>query len=212
MGELFGFVFVNLIGAHIGAAIGLLGSLFNSFSDIASGVLTALGGIIDFLTGVFTGDWEKAWNGVKDIFNGVFESFVALAKMPINGVISIINGAIAGINKLGFKIPDDVPVIGGKGFSINIPQIPMLYRGTDFWQGGPAMIHDRGAEIVDLPRGSRVYPHDKSIQMAREEGGKTISVTVSKIADTVIIREEADVDKIMDRFAKKLEFAAGNMA
>lgn len=212
MGEFFGFIFVETIGAFIGAAIGLLGSLFSSFADIASGVLTALGGIIDFLTGVFTGNWELAWNGIKDIFKGVFESLVALAKMPINGVIGIINGAIAGINKLGIKVPDWVPGIGGKNFSINIPTIPMLYRGTDFWQGGPAMIHDRGAEIVDLPRGTRVYPHDESIRMARKEGGKSISVTVNKIADTVIIKEEADVDRIMDRFAKRLEFAARNIA
>ena len=71
------------------------------------------------------------------------------------------------INKLDIKIPDWVPMIGGKGFDLNIPTIPMLYKGTSNWQGGTAVIHDRGGEIVDLPRGSRVYPHDKSIAMAR---------------------------------------------
>lgn len=209
IGELFGFIFVNLLGGFIGAAIGLFGSLFSSFSDVFSGIMTILGGIIDFVTGIFTGNWEKAWSGVKDIFGGIFDSIVALAKMPINGVIGIINGAIAGINKLGFKLPD---WLGGKEFKINIPQIPMLYRGTDNWGGGPAMIHDRGAEIVDLPKGTRVYPHDESIRKARKEGQKSISLQVAKLADTIIIREEADVDRIMDRFARKLEAVAGNMA
>lgn len=212
-GELFLAVFQVGLGSAIGAAIGLLGSLFQSASEIFSGLMTSLGGLMDFITGVFTGNWAMAWNGVKSIFSGVFSSLVALAKTPINGVISIINGAIAGINKLGVKVPDWVPMLGGKEFKLNIPKIPMLYRGTDYWQGGPAMIHDRGAEIVDLPRGTRVYPHDKSIQMARQEGSKGgRTVNIAKLADSITIQDAADVDEIMERFVKKLEAAMENMA
>lgn len=212
-GELFKVVFEVYLGAAIGAAIGLFGSLFQSATEIFSGITTALGGLMDFITGIFTGNWTKAWNGVKDIFSGVFSSLVALAKAPINGVISIINGAIAGINKMGIKIPDWIPKLGGKEFKINIPQIPKLYRGTNYWQGGPAMIHDKGAEIVDLPRGTRVYPHDKSIQMARQEGGNgSRNVYIAKLADTIIIRETADVDEVMEEFVKKLEQTEGNIA
>lgn len=212
-GELFKAVFEVGLGSAIGAAIGLLGSLFQSASEIFSGLMTSLGGLMDFITGVFTGNWAMAWNGVKSIFSGVFSSLVALAKTPINGVISIINGAIAGINKLGVKIPDWVPMLGGKEFKLDIPKIPMLYRGTDYWQGGPAMIHDRGAEIVDLPRGTRVYPHDKSIQMARQEGNRgSRIVNIAKLADSITITEAADVDEIMERFVKKLEAAMENTA
>ncbi len=211
-GEFFKMVFEVYLGAAIGAAIGLFGSLFQSATEIFSGLMTALGGLMDFITGVFTGNWSQAWNGLKDIFRGVFSSLVALAKTPINGVISIINGAIAGINKLGVKIPNWVPMLGGKEFKVNIPKIPMLYKGTDYWQGGPAMIHDRGAEIVDLPKGTRVYPHDKSIQIARQEGrsGKMV-VNIEKLADSIVIRETADVDMVMDRFIKKLEEAEEGM-
>lgn len=74
------------------------------------------------------------------------------------------------------------------------------------------MIHDRGAEIVDLPKGTRVYPHDKSIQIARQEGrsGKMV-VNIEKLADSIVIRETADVDMVMDRFIKKLEEAEEGM-
>lgn len=113
---------------------------------------------------------RKAWEGIKTIFKGVFDSLAALCKAPINAVIGIINGAISGINKLNISIPDWVPGLGGKSFGINIPTIPMLYKGTDNWKGGAAIIHDRGGEIVDLPQGSRVYPHDKSVEMARKDG------------------------------------------
>lgn len=212
IGELWMKVFQVELAGIIGGAIGLFGSLLQSVSDIFAGLTRIFGGIVDFITGVFTGDWEKAWSGVRDIFGGIFETIVALAKAPLNGVISLINGAIAGINNLGIKIPDWVPRLGGKEFKINIPTIQMLYTGTNNWRGGPAMIHDRGAEIVDLPSGTRVYPHDKSLQMAREEGKKKVTVIVQKIADKVEISDPQDVDRIMDRFVKKLEETAENMA
>ena len=42
------------------------------FTGLVDGIKQILGGIIEFLTGVFTGDWDRAWNGVKDIFKGVW--------------------------------------------------------------------------------------------------------------------------------------------
>lgn len=213
IGQLWFTVFKVELAGIIGGAVGLFGSLLQSVTEIFAGLTRVFGGIVDFIVGVFTGDWEKAWTGVKDIFGGIFDMLVALAKAPINGVISLINGAIAGINNMGITIPDWVPKpLGGKSFKIDIPTIPMLYSGTNNWKGGPAMIHDRGAEIVDLPSGTRVYPHDKSIQMAKEEGQKKVTVLVQKIADKVVISDPNDVDKVMDRFIRRLEDVAANMA
>ncbi len=209
--ELMKTVFGIQFAAIIGAATGYISSFASSAMDMASGLIQACKGILDFLTGVFTGNWSKAWNGVKDIFSGVFKSFAALAKAPLNAVISIINGAIAGINKLGIDIPDWVPGLGGKKFTINIPKIPMLYRGTDNWIGGPAMVHDRGAEIIDLPKGTRVIPHDKSLEMAKASGSKNIQITIARIADSIIVREQGDIEAIADMLAAKLEETALNM-
>lgn len=212
IGDIFGTVFKLKLAAIMGAAVGLFSSFVNSIGNVASGVMTALGGIVDFITGVFTGNWKKAWNGVKDIFGGIFKSLVSLAKMPLNGVIGLINGAIEGVNKIGIEIPDWVPKLGGKKFKIDIPEIPMLYKGTSNWMGGPAMIHDKGAEIVDLPQGTRVYPHDKSLQMARESGSKNVKIVVEKLCEQIIVRNDSDIDKIADALARKLEQAAVNMA
>ena len=146
-----------------------------------------------------------------DIFGGIFDTLAALIKAPINAVIGIINGAISGINKLGIDVPDWVPVIGGQKFGINIPPIPMLYKGTNNWQGGAAIIHDRGGEIVDLPKGSRVYPHDKSIEMARREGaGSGIIINIQKLADKIEVRSDEDIDRIAEALAYKLKKVAFN--
>ena len=210
--------FVAGIKVGFGAVVGFASGFLKSAVDVADGVLTAIGGITKFISGVFTGNWKKAWEGVKEIFSGIFKTFVGIAKAPINGVIGLVNGAINRLNKIGIKFPKWVPGLGGKDFKISIPRIPMLYTGTNNWSGGPAMIHDRGAEIVDLPSGTRVYPHDKSLQMARAEGAKSSGksiVSISKIADTIVVRNEDDIKKIanavVNEILKKICDTADNM-
>lgn len=206
-------VFQGVIGAAIGAAIGFFSSAFDTIVEIVDGILTIFGGIIDFITGVFTGNWEKAWEGVKSIFDGVFQSLVALVKAPMNAVISIINGAISGINNLGLTIPDWVPIIGGQDFSINIPTIPTLAVGTDNWKGGIVQISERGGEIVDLPQGSRVYPHDQSVQQAYRDGAQSGNITLNmpKLADSITIRDDSDIQKIAAALGDMLLEKSQNM-
>lgn len=208
-------IIVPVVKVAFSAIKGAISAAVNSIATIISGLMTILDGIITFISGVFTGNWSKAWEGIKTIFGGVFDSLVGLCKTPINAVIGIINGAISGLNKINISIPDWVPGMGGKSFGINIPTIPMLYKGTDNWQGGAAMIHDRGGEIVDLPKGSRVYPHDKSVEMARREGaehgkGGSVSVIIQKLADKIEVRSDEDIDRIAEALAYKLKKIAFN--
>lgn len=214
IGEAVHAVFSVAIGAAIGSAIGYFNSLFDGITTMISGLLTAFDGILTFITGVFTLNWSKAWEGVKNIFGGIFEGLGGMLKMPINGVISMINGAIAGINSISVDIPDWVPGIGGEKFGVNIPQLPMLARGTDNWKGGLAQISEKGGEIVDLPSGTRVYPHDETVRKAyadgaRRNGGK--SVYIAKLADSIVVKSESDIDKIAEALAKKIFETSDNM-
>lgn len=214
IGEAVHAVFSVAIGAAIDFAIGSFNALFDGITTMISGLLTAFDGILTFITGVFTGNWSKAWEGVKNIFGDIFEGLGGMLKMPINGVISMINGAIAGINSISVDIPDWVPGIGGEKFGINIPQLPMLARGTDNWKGGLAQISEKGGEIVDLPSGTRVYPHDETVRKAyadgaRRNGGK--SVYIAKLADSIVVKSESDIDKIAEALAKKIFETSDNM-
>ena len=214
IGEAVHAVFSVVIGAAIGSAIGYFNSLFDGITTMISGLLTAFDGIITFITGVFTLNWSKAWEGVKNIFGGIFEGLGGMLKMPINGVISMINGAIAGINSISVDIPDWVPGIGGEKFGINIPQLPMLARGTDNWKGGLAQISEKGGEIVDLPSGARVYPHDETVRKAYADGAKRNggkSVYIAKLADSIVVKSESDIDKIAEALAKKIFETSDNM-
>ena len=92
-------------------------------NGVYEGVKKVLKGLVDFISGVFTGDWKKAWDGVKEIFAGVWNGIVSLLEGAANLIVRGVNWLISQLNKISFSIPDWVPAVGGKSFGINIPQL-----------------------------------------------------------------------------------------
>lgn len=201
-------IFEGVFSVVLEAANDNIVTFFNGASDVIDNVLGLLEGLITFLTGAFTGDWEKAWKGIVQMVGSIFGGLEALVKTPINAVINLVNRAIGAINKISVDLPD---AVGGAHIGFDIPTIPTLAKGTDNWQGGIVQISEKGGEIVDLPSGSRVYPHDESVRIARQEAKKTLSVTIAKLADSIAVREETDIDKIAEAIVEKIEQTISNM-
>ncbi|WP_373739617.1 phage tail tape measure protein [Jeotgalibaca porci] len=127
---------------------GVFDGILNNFKNIFSAGKRIFTGFIDFITGIFTGNWKKAWQGVVDIFGGIFDGIVAVAKFPINNMITLINGFIRGLSKI--KIPKWVPGLGGKG--INISEIPYLAKGGHLING-QAVVGEAGPELLSVGNG-----------------------------------------------------------
>ena len=125
------------------------------------------GGFIDFIVGVFTGDWSRAWSGLVSIFEGIISGIANIFKLPINWIIDGINVFIRGLNKI--KIPNWVPVVGGKGF--NISPIPRLAQGT-YVTGGAmtAIVGEAGKEAVVPLENNTEWIHD-FLNLANANGG-----------------------------------------
>nr|DAD99999.1 MAG TPA: minor tail protein [Siphoviridae sp. ctiMP24] len=135
-----------IIANAINNIFNVVSTFISSAIDQFNGIVTVLRGIIEFITGVFSGDWKKAWEGIKKVFKGIWDTLVAIVKTPINVIIGLINGLIDGVcsgintvikalNNLSFDVPDWVPVLGGKKFgfdlkTIKAPQIPKLATGA----------------------------------------------------------------------------------
>ena len=125
-----------------------LNALYRAIETIWEGIKKVFNGVINFVTGVFTGNWRQAWEGVKDIFKGIFDMLAGLVKAPINAVIAIINGAIDGINKIGFEVPDWVPFIGGKKFKVDVPKMNYLAQGAVVDKATLGVFGEAGTEAV----------------------------------------------------------------
>lgn len=137
----------NVFGPVLGNA---LNAFFANLENIWNAVLQIFNGVIDFVRGVFTGDWERAWSGIVQIFGGIFDGIYALAAVPINGIIGLINSAIDGINWLISNI-NRIP-----GVSIgNVGRIPMLADGGTVWSGS-AIVGEAGPELLTVSGGKAV--------------------------------------------------------
>lgn len=127
---------------------GIFDGILNNFNNVFGAGKRIFSGFIDFITGIFTGNWKKAWQGVVDIFGGIFDGIVAVAKIPINNMITLINGFIRGLGKV--KVPDWVPGVGGKG--INISELPYLAKGGHLING-QAIVGEAGPELLSVGNG-----------------------------------------------------------
>ena len=145
-------VVIKIIAPVIGEVVT---TVINVFTSLLNNIKTIFGGITQFISGVFTGNWKKAWEGVKNIFKGVWESLKTIAKAPINAIIGLVNGLLKGItsgintvirkiNTLHWKVPSWVPVIGGQNWGFNFRtftpyQIPYLAKGGVLKQATPVI-------------------------------------------------------------------------
>lgn len=159
----------------------IINAWFDNLEEIFSGVKKTLSGIITFIDGVFSADWEQAWQGIKDVFAGIWDTLVGLVKIPINGIIGLMNSLIKTVNKMlstienvlrfDFTIPN--PVGGGNivdyHWKANLPRIegsiPYLANGAVIPPNAPFM-----AMLGDQRNGANLEgPEDMFRQIVREE-------------------------------------------
>lgn len=176
---------IDFVNQYIG---GFPAVWINTMASILNAAQMTFGGLIDFIVGTFTLDWDRAWNGIQQIFAGVFNGLVAMAKAPLNTIISMVNTIINAINSIDFKVPEWVPGIGGTNVAPRVTPVKSFATGTNYFSGGLAEVNEGGrGELINLPSGSQIIPHDESIKQAAENGiGNKDSVQLPPI--TLIVQ------------------------
>lgn len=154
----------NFMAGYMSNIFGGIIQNFQNFFDAGKRIFT---GFIDFITGIFTGDWERAWNGVVNIFGGIFDMIAAMAKAPLNTMIGLINAFLGGLNNI--KIPKWVPGVGGKGFSIST--IPYLAEGGHVLNG-QAIVGEAGPELLSNKNGKTTVTPLSDEEKRKGIGGK----------------------------------------
>ena len=184
----------EVFGPILGTA---LNTFFANVKNTWNLIKTALNGVIDFIRGVFTGDWDRAWNGVLQIFQAIFAYIGNIAKRPLNSVIGMVNGAISGINTLIKGINNlpgvDIPTIG---------KIPYLAKGGVL-SSGSAIVGEAGPEILTMA-GNRaiVQPLTNQTTNNTSLGGITMNIYGAPGQD---VRELASIieNELADRIERR---------
>lgn len=167
--------FLSPIITEVGRKLGsIFQGVFEVIGYVIKGIFGILNGLIVFIKGVFTGNWKNAWSGIIKIFSSLFGMLGGIAKSVINYFIREINHFITNISRI--KIPNWVPVVGGKGF--NIRPIPYLAEGGVIDSPTVAMLGEAGKEaVIPLENNTELI---KSLAEAINEhrGGEGINLTV----------------------------------
>lgn len=196
---------IGLVILAIGALIGIGVLLYKNW-DTVKMYAVQLG---TFLSGVWNSISTAVGNfinGIKEKFLSGFSALVGIVKAPINGVISLINGAINGINGISVDIPDWVPGFGGKHFGLMLPTMPLLAKGG--FTNGASIVGEAGTEAVisfdPSVRSQNLSYWAKAGQMlgalpegvsVLESGGDSNSISIGQIVFSPKIEITGNADK-----------------
>lgn len=128
----------------------------NQFSGLQDSIAQIFQGIIDFVTGIFTGNWDQAISGLVSIFTGYFNAIKTVA----DGILGAISDKIASIG-------NGLSTVKSFIFGDESNNEHHNATGTGYWQGGSTYVNEnnRGEEIV-LPSGTQIIPHDEAVERA----------------------------------------------
>lgn len=181
---------VKVVGplvSHVVGSIGdVVGTVIGVIADVIGGILESLSGLMDFLTGVFTGNWEKAWGGIQKFFKGIWDGIWGIVKGIVNLIIdglntlwgavySVVSGIVNGIGGIAEVIGDLFGQDWGFSMPAEPPLIPKLAAGGLAYGPTLAMIGEGRHREAVLPLSSGVYSElargiDQQSNSGRVEG------------------------------------------
>lgn len=224
IGEKVGSV-ISFIGERMGFITELINWAAPMISDILSTAWTVISPVLDVAISVF----ELIFSVVQRVFPGV-KKVIETVWNVIKPIVETVGKVLGGIGSAIGWLAD---LVGGKSkkSDLEVDDTPVgnNAKGTNNWRGGVTWVGEKGPELLDLPRGSRILPNKESVRYAGAMSGgygappkatvtstvqkmaHSITVTIAKLADTIIVREDADIDAIGEKVAKEIVAATRDL-
>lgn len=177
----------------------VLGNAIKRVKKILEPISGIFNGIVDFVKGVFSGNWEQAWNGVVNIFKNVFNLLPTFVESVINGIIWIINKLLEGVNwatsMVGWEI-DPIPEV----------TLPRFRAGIDY------VPHDKFAAYLDAGEAVLTAQEAEEYRQSKREGrgsvfendSTNIVNNISINIPSVAINNDMDIDSLVDDISNRL--------
>lgn len=197
---------ILIVIAAIIAGLYLLWSNWDTVSQYIEQAIQAVSDAVDAGMQWIVSVWDGAMNGISETASSIWESIKDTFRSGVNWVIDQVNGLIASVNGLSIDIPS---LTGGAPTHVgfDIPSISHFESGVENFRGGFAVINeDRRGELVHLPNGSTVVPHDESLRQAMNAGSGGITIRI----DTMNVRSEQDIDAVAERLVEKIRLYGMN--
>ena len=215
-----------LIVGKLAVTIGNMSRMFATASRLG-GILSPMGKLIIIATAVamvatlIITHWDKVgpvFKKVWGIIKAAVSPAIALIKLMLSAVKDLVNFIIAVPSKIkaacGWIGKHVGKLTSGEAKLTINARAGGNAQGTPYWRGGLTHVNERGGEIMDLPTGTRIIPHDVSVEMAKAQAknnNRTNIINIPKLADQFVVRSDADIDRIADALANRLEKLSGDL-
>lgn len=177
----------------------VLGGAIKGVKKILEPLSGIFNGIVDFVKGVFSGNWEQAWNGVVNIFKNVFNLLPAFVENVINGIIWIINKLLEGVNwatsMIGWEI-DPIPEV----------TLPRFRAGIDYVPHDKFVAYLDAGEAVLTAQEAEKYRQSKREDRGSVFGNDSTNIVnnISVNIPSVAINNDMDVDSFVAEMSNRL--------
>ena len=192
-------IFRTALGVAVGIVRGYVDNMASAGSAIIHGVASgirdaagAIGDAVSFIGGKIVGT-------LKGFIDDVAHLGAEIGQAIFNGIKGVVSNIASFVkNAINSALPDHITIPLPIG-DIHIP-IPQLARGTNYFQGGLAIVGERGPELVSMPQGSQVFPNSQARGMV---GGVNVN-----IAGDMVLKSGTDHDRWASRLAFKIATAS----
>ena len=187
---------ISVVGEKIGAAFTMLGSHSQLFQGIIETMGPIVSGVLSTMGTVIGGAFDLIIAAVDlclSAFEKAFPAIEAVVKAAWSVIEPIINGIGKGVSAVAGAVKNVAGFIGGGKNSVGANA-----TGTSYWSGGYTTVGEHGPELVSLPAGSKVHSNSDTQKML---GGKSVNINIG----SMVIREEADIDKVTTELVKKMK-------
>lgn len=178
--------FINWVSSEIGPVFEAAFQTVTAVIETAQGIFS---GFSEFISGVFTGNWEKSWEGIKDIFGSIWD-----------GILDFFGGLPAKLLEIG----EDMI----KGFIEGI---------VSFWNDAGETVGEFVTDIIKgFTDGFDTHSPSRITEGIGENVGKGLIngidsqsgdalKTVGRMADSIIDRMQGAMDNMMDNLDRTMD-------
>jgi hypothetical protein len=188
-----------VIETVMNSIIDVISTVYEVISNIVSSVIDIADGLVKFITGAFTDDMDKAFEGLNQMFKGLvngiislLEGFCNLGVSALNSLLkimaSVVNAIVDAINSISIDIPDWVPFFGGKSIGFNLDRVsPKLFEEVKIPRLATGTVIPPNKEFLavlgDQKQGTNIEAPLETIKQAfrealAENGGSSRQMTV----------------------------------
>ncbi len=213
---------VGSVISFVSSRMGFVHEVFDTVVPLLGDILSTAWKVIDPILDIAVGAFMMLWKVVEFVFptvKGVIETVWEVIKPIVEGIAEGLETIASGWDWLVGKVTGETnDETNSSGSSIGKNAF-----GTDNWRGGLTVVGEKGAELVDLPKGSRILPNKTSARLMSEDKGfkvpsstvvnktenksSSVVVNIPKLAETIVVREDIDIDKIGEKLAEHLRNA-----